>query len=314
MKTKYQTEKPDSSLSRMLTKPAQILPVYIKSIYLSRVFGDPARLPFRVPRGLASLFILLSCLGLGCSQLPKRHERIHAALDEESRALTTAVIDSLQLQPPEDRDRFSALALQFARQDQRLEGFPLEPFDPPALLEITNALSPEIQPERAEAARAQVAARFALQDQLCARQAKVSDALLQRGLESFREQNRLRTLWLKRLGWIGLPLAALVAAAVFCPALLPVVGRLLAWLVGKVPALSSALGVVSVKAFDAVVRGIERAKSESEKAPRDLANSATARAAAPDWPAQLYNHLSREMDTNHKRLVRQRKIALKQGA
>jgi hypothetical protein len=40
---------------------------------------------------------------------------------------------------------------------------------------------------------------------------------------------------------------------------------LLAWLVGKVPSLASAFGVVSVKAFDAVLRGIEKAKDQNAK-------------------------------------------------
>ena len=290
----------------MLTKPLQILPVYTKFIYSLGACREQMR-----PPKLVSFSLLLAALGLGCSQLPKQHERIHTALAEESRALTTAVVDSLALQPPGQRDQFTELALEFARQDQRLEGFPLEPFDPPALLEVTNVFHPELDPERAETAREQVTARFAFQDQLRAKQAKVSDALLDRGLEALREQNRIRTLWLKRLGWIGLPLAALIALAVFCPALLPVVGRLLAWLVAKVPALSGAFGVVSVKAFDAVVRGIERAKSHPPSQPRDLANSApsTLHSEAP-WPDQLHQHLSREMDADHKRLVHQRKTQM----
>ena len=262
------------------------------------------------PGTLPCTLTLLLVIATGCSHLPRQHQRTRQLLHEESRALTTAVVDALTLQPEKDRDPFSDIALQFARQDQRLEGFPRKPFDLPALLPITNAFHPLIPAEPSDEARAEVQQRFALQEQLRKKAFAISEDLQQRGLAHLQERNRLRTLWAKRAGWIGLPIVGLVLIAVFCPAALPIVGRLLAWLVGKVPALSGALGVVSVKAFDAIVRGIERAKADSPPPPRDLANH---QALGPhennpnSWPETLHNQLSREMDAAHKCLVRQRK-------
>jgi hypothetical protein len=102
------------------------------------------------------------------------------------------------------------------------------------------------------------------------------------------------------------------ALFVFCPLALPLVGRGLGWLVGKLPGLASAAGVVSVKAFDAVVRGIENAKKNSSVAPTvPVANTYHAagdsRRDKTTWITQLETQLSREMDAAHKALVRARK-------
>ena len=98
----------------------------------------------------------------------------------------------------------------------------------------------------------------------------------------------------------------------FCPLALPLVGRGLGWLVGKLPGLASAVGVVSVKAFDAVVRGIENAKKQNlPVAPTvSVANTqllGDSRRDKTSWIEKLENNLSREMDAAHKALVRSRK-------
>jgi hypothetical protein len=116
-----------------------------------------------------------------------------------------------------------------------------------------------------------------------------------------------------------------VALFAFCPIALPICGRFLAWLVTKIPSLSSGLGVVSVNAFDAILRGIEKAKEEkrlskisatSQVAPTVpvantlLKTSGDSRRGPENWIEQLHNHLSREMDAAHKALVRARKTKL----
>jgi hypothetical protein len=93
---------------------------------------------------------------------------------------------------------------------------------------------------------------------------------------------------------------------------LPIAGRVLGWMVGKLPGLASALGVVSVRAFDAVVRGIERTRSKGGAADAPtiaVANSgrSDSRRDSATFLPDLELNLSREMDAAHKALVRSRK-------
>jgi hypothetical protein len=78
-------------------------------------------------------------------------------------------------------------------------------------------------------------------------------------------------------------------------------GRLLAWCVGRFPSLASKLGVVATEAFDSVVRGVENFKSTA------LSNDGHSTVSAEN----LHASLSREMDAAHKELVRTRKTDLK---
>ena len=259
----------------------------------------------------ALILVLLALTA--CSRLPRQHQRLGAALAEESRALTTAVVDSLNLQPAEDRDRFTETALLFARQDQRLEGLPTRPFDLPVLLSVTNAITPAPNPASIAQEQNALTERFAFQDELIARHRAVSGTLIEKGIAAAQEQNRIRTIWAKRAAWIGVPLAALIVLGVFCPAALPIVGRLLAWGVAKVPGLAGFFGVVSVKAFDAVVRGIERAKNEVPAQKSGMANTVDATGAPAPWVDALHTQLAREMDASRKQLVRQRKQRTQQA-
>jgi hypothetical protein len=292
-------------------------------------------------KGVVAMLVGVSIAATGCTHVAAKRNKVNEALAEESRALTTAVVDSLQAQPASERDPYSVTALAFAKQDQRVEGLPLRPFDVPALLAgmgLTNNLPPLAGPPAVEAAREEVAERFEKQDELIGKRAAAEERLIERGTEAEEARNRRITRWTKFGIWGTTLIGGAVALFVFCPIALPICGRLLAWLVGKVPSLASAFGVVSVKAFDAVLRGIEKAKDEHAKL--ELGDPGTARLqpgannspAAPtvsvanallagssgdsrrgqttSWIDQLHNHLSREMDAAHKALVRSRKIQL----
>lgn len=282
--------------------------------------------------------ILAVGIATGCTHTAAKRNKLNEALAEESRALTSAVVDTLQSQPATNRDPYTVTALAFAKQDQRVEGLPLKPFDVPALLAgmgLTNNLPPLVGAPAIEAAREEVAARFEKQDELIAQRAATEAKLIDRGIAAEAARNQRITRWTK-FGVFGTTLiGGVVALFVFCPLALPICGRLLAWLVTKIPSLASGLGVVSVKAFDAVLRGVEKAKDEGRATASaravDLQNAAvkisgvTTSPAAPtvpvanafyhgdsrrgpgSWVDQLHNHLSREMDAAHKALVRSRK-------
>jgi hypothetical protein len=230
-----------------------------------------------------TLTILVLCGG--CTHHTQRHARLHRQLEEESRALTTAVVDTLQAQPPPQRDAYAGLALRFAQQDQRIVGLPAQPFDVPALLaEVTVATN-----SGAGVATVALSKRFEAENKLVVRDRTQTESLLTLGEEKELTDNARRGRWFKWTSFLGLSTGGIIVLIIFCPAAIPVIGRILAFLVAKVPALAGACGVVSVKAFDALVRGIEKS-----------------RALVPHMPA-IEESLSREMDADHKALVRVRK-------
>ena len=266
--------------------------------------------------------ILAAGLATGCTYTAANRVKVNEALVEESRALTTAVVESLQSQPETNRDPYTVVAQAFAKQDQRVEGFPAKPFDVPALLAgmgVTSNIPPLAGPPGVEAAQEEVAARFEKQEALLSKRAAAEGKLIERGVVAEVERNKRITRWTKFGVWGTTLIGGAVALFVFCPIALPICGRLLAWIVGKVPSLASGLGVVSVKAFDAVLRGVENAKNQQAKtispvAPTvPVANvlpSGDSRRGQENWVDKLHNQLSREMDAAHKALVRARKTKL----
>lgn len=119
--------------------------------------------------------------------------------------------------------------------------------------------------------------------------------LLEMGQKYEAERNRSITkrFWRWLVSSIGI--GGIIALCVFCPAVIPIFGRLLGWLVSKIPQLAGACGVVSTKAYDAIVRGVENAKQEWHRS---------------DAESVLHNSLSKEMDEGHKKLVRVRKAVV----
>lgn len=258
-----------------------------------------------VRSGLALTTLILST---GCTHFAAKRAQARAQLDEHSRALTTAVVDSLTLQPAEDRDSYTEFALRVAREDQRIEGLPLDPIavEPFVQPSATNAL-PKLQAERA------LGQRFTEIEKLLASERQQTEHLLEFGAAHEAERNRARVRWTKWIGGSSLLIGGLVAFCVFVPAALPILGRLLAWIVSKIPSAAGAFGVVSVQAFDAVVKGIERTKSNPPSNNAGLSNAAVPTVPAADsWTSLLHLNLSREMDAAHKALVRARKAALPQ--
>jgi len=239
-------------------------------------FGEPAKAGTTYISPLANTAILLltiAALASGCTYLAPKRARINQRLAEESRALTTAVVETLDAQPATNRDTYTQTALLFAKQNQRLEGLPEKPFDVASLL-IGLSLSNSVpsaplwlssaQPDaaRISEAREEVRERFAAQNALVATRAKLDQKLQDLGAQAEQTRNARITRWTKFSLWTTTLIGGLIALFVFCPVALPIVGRLLAWLVGKIPSLASALGVVSVKAYDAIIRGIEKAKDD----------------------------------------------------
>jgi hypothetical protein len=94
--------------------------------------------------------VLCGCTGLRkkMSHLVRHQSKTETALGEESRALTTAVVDSLQFAPT---NQATSLALDLARHDQQIEGLPLQRIDVAGVLAgepgATNALGLRFEKE-----------------------------------------------------------------------------------------------------------------------------------------------------------------------
>ena len=244
--------------------------------------GSPTHPTAQVMKTRYLGLITSTLLAGGCTHFTQQRFKARAELDEHSRTLTTAVVDTLQ--SATNRDARAEFALRLAREDQRIEGLPQEP--------INVARMTQLNEQRIEK-------QFARIEKLIAREQRSEARLLELGTQQEEDRNRSRSRWAKWLSGGSLLIGGLIALGVFVPASLPILGRVLGWLAGKIPAAAGALGVVSVKAFDAVVRGIERSKPNADHFANEPAGSS------------LELNLSREMDASHKDLVRARKTAIR---
>ena len=241
----------------------------------------------------------------GCTHVAKHHQRQHVRLAEHSRALTTAVVDTLQSQPHEHRDEFTSIALELAQHDQRIEGIPLDPISVAHLLGTETNLSSAEATSKQNAARNDLDRRLADIQQLRTQQRASEEQLIAFGERFEQARNQQRTRLFQRGLVVALTIGAIVALIVFVPASIPLLGRILAFFVTKFPALAGTAGVVSVNAFDAVVKAIEQLRASAGN------SSQFDNQVDPSHSREeLEFHLSREMDASHKALVRQRKAAL----
>jgi hypothetical protein len=284
---------------------------------------QPLRLRRRRPSRVKKLaaraartFILLVALGAitGCSHVATSRARADHALTEsneelaeQSRALTTGIVDSLNTIPdaspishsePSTLEagaaRTSALRLakRLAVADQEIEGLPLK------RIPATAALAGDAQ------AAADIEDRFTEINSLRAHNKQLAQALRERdsalmelGAQFEAEKSksiwrRIRTTIISTFG-----LGGLIALCIFCPAVIPILTRGLAWIVSKVPQLAGALGVVGKDAFDAVVKAVGHTRDQLKSTGSDSLHA-------------LDSNLRTELDSDHKALINQRRAAL----
>lgn len=241
----------------------------------------------------ALLCLITGLLASGCynttprlSKTSKKAAENAAALAEESRALTTGALDALGHAPTNPP---TALAKTLLRQDQQIEGLPVHRIDVEAIL-AGQASALSALTNRMNRTEALLDDREKLRDEIT----QLNSRLVELGTKYEQEKNRgiLRRVYLY-LGFGG-SIAAILALCVFFPPAIAIFGQLLGFVVSKLPGLASWVGVVSVKAFDATVSGIEKAKAA-------IGNEGT---------AALEGSLSKSMDTDHKILVKIRKASI----
>jgi len=262
----------------------------------------------RFERTALTLMLAMSLLATGCTHRAATRRKLDARLVEAARVNNEAARQALDLQPFTNRDTCSETARAFVSQNQRVLGSPVQPLPVPEILAQveqarSNAQSNSLPVAPGIALQTAVSDAlrepFAAQDRLLGRQRAVVERLTQMGAEAESTRNEKISFWARWIGRLTLPVAGLIALMVFVPAAIPILGRLLAWLVGKLPTLAGYVGVVGTNAFDATVKGIETWKQ----------SSAAGQTAGPGatQPAALLNALSQSMDGSHKALVRARR-------
>lgn len=255
------------------------------------------------------LLLLTWCILLitGCTYRNATRRKLDARLAESARVNNEAARQALDLQPVTNRDACSVTARAFVSQNQRVLGSPVHPLPVSQVLAQVEQTRNRAQTKDTSAPPAIVlqtavtdALRepFAAQDRVLGQQREVVERLVGMGAEAEAARNAGISFWARWIGRLTLPIAGLIALMVFVPASVPILGRLLAWLVAKLPALAGYAGVVSTNAFDATVKGIESWKQSSSQSPDAAAQPA------------LLTALSQSMDGSHKALVRARRNAV----
>jgi hypothetical protein len=200
--------------------------------------------------------ILISLLLAGCTFKRQSQGKAEAAvtenrvkLDEESRALTTGVVDVLSDYP--ETNWHVELALDLAKKDQQIEGMPVTRIDVGQLL------------ARNENALKALEKRFGYVDTLLGEKRRLEAELKRREAELLEmgrlyeaEKNKsvVKRIWKWTIGTLGI--GGIIALCFIFPVVIPIIGQFFGWVVAKIPALAGMLGVVSKKAFDGVVKGV----------------------------------------------------------
>ena len=111
------------------------------------------------------------------------------------------------------------------------------------------------------------------------------------------EAERSKTWWSRLYSALGF--GGVIALCIAFPVLIPILTNLLGALVSAMPSLAGLFGVVSKRAMDAVVGGVE-----TFKAKRRAEGDANA-------VALLKDELHKATDASHRRLIAARKVAIK---
>lgn len=240
--------------------------------------------------------VSLALFTVSCSSVGPAAKVFNERRVEESRALTKATSDSLAAQPTDRRDKYTMLAYDMSKQNELVIGSPTNPINVGPLLSTNDT-------EKAEAV-ALLRERFEEQQKLIGQIRELEVKLQDMGTKYETERNRsiVRRIWTWALSVFGV--GGLVALCIFCPAVLPIIGTIISWLVGKIPSLVSWFGVVGKGAFDSVVKGVGEFRDVLKKAPDDR------RYTASEVQAMLDNHLKTETDKADKVLINSRREAL----
>ena len=242
----------------------------------------------------AALVILLTGCTFSRGHLAKAQLSVsgnRARIDEEVRILATAVVDTLAKAPTNE---FVAVAAKLAKSEQLLVGVPATRLDVDAIL------------AGEKSATGALLARLKLQEALLSERARLETNLRKREavmidkggqFEAEQNKNHARTFWRWLLSTFGI--GGLIALCVFCPAAIPLLAQFFGWIVSKAPSLAGGFGIVSRKAFDAVVAGVGEVRSKLK-------------AKGDSGTLEMVNtELAKSTDQDHRELIAQRRTVMK---
>jgi hypothetical protein len=247
------------------------------------------------------IFLVLSGCSYNGSEKIKKETKIAAVdynISEESRALTTGIVDILNAQP--DKDQYSMLAFDFAKKDQSIEGMP----SPSKRYNVEKLLSENI--ELKTAAQNEANARFLLVSKLVEEKKELQDELniikeklIAKGQEKEREDNKniIKKVWAWAISTLGI--GGIIALCVFFPFLIPIFGSILSFIVGKIPSLINFVGVTSSKIVTNLASGINDVKKQVSQA--KVENKLF---SAEEVEKMISDALSKKMDNDDKSIIK----------
>ncbi len=248
-------------------------------------------------------YILLLILVLsGCSTYPFKGSKVakeearliklERVASERQRQLSTATLDVLTAPGSPTTNVNVVVATEFARGNQSLSGIPDNRIDVKPILKEMRQSVMELNTESNKVnlevllQDLQVGitnpAWAGFQDSLKQDARTLSDITEAKGKveqakevlvskAAFEEKLAVKQFW-KRTGfWSKILIigGGLVALVIFVPAVLPVMGAFVSFIIGKIPGLINVLGVVGKGTFDAIIEGVGNGK----KAAKDISVS-----------------------------------------
>jgi hypothetical protein len=124
--------------------------------------------------------------------------------------------------------------------------------------------------------------------------------------DELQRQNIFKRIWRWSLSTLGI--GGIIALCIFCPAAIPILARIVAWIIGKIPALAGAIGVVSSKAFDAITVGVGQVRTQL-KVEQTKPQQSQRKYTAAEVQAMLDNSLMRATDDTSRVLIEKRRKA-----
>lgn len=214
----------------------------------------------RVPALILAALLLTGCAGRGnrATSAAKKVAGNEAELAEKSRELTKGASDALDLAPtnaPTD------LAQKFLDKNQQIVGLPLVPYDVIGILSKTKG-AVETLDKRFESLAIALADRQKLEIKLDAANAELQD--LGRRYES----EHKKSAWKRFKGWgvATFGTVGFIAFIVLCPGIaVPIITRLIGWIVKAIPKLAGFLGVAATSSVDSIVVGVQTVKNQIAK-------------------------------------------------
>lgn len=205
-----------------------------------------------------------SCFNVSWGLKEQRQEiageiaRKDGELNRHTRAFVSGTVDALSLS--EDKSKEDLVALNFARKAQEIVGLP-QPGDKIHVEDVIVANDVAIENL---ADRDKDVIDLSRRKEILGHDLKdTEEKLISLGeLKSQEEKDGFfSSMWLWLTGTFGL-IGAIAICIVAGPALIPILGQILAWVVGKVPGLISWIGITSSKMTSNIIKGVHDAKEK----------------------------------------------------